>query len=944
VRNSSFCSNGIGLICAVGLASSAQAQIDPSGEWGTWHTEHFRVHAPSSYASAAVVAAREAERAYALLATELRPPRGAVDLVIADNVDFSNGYATVLPSNRVVVYLTPPSTAISSGNYDSWLRLVVTHELAHIFHLDRADGFWNVVQRVFGRAPGLFPNTYQPAWVTEGIATYYESRFSTAGRVRGSFHDQLLTGSARDDRWPAPGEATFANRVWPAGTRPYAWGSRFFEASSREFGDSTVARFVDKTSRQIIVFNVSSPMRSAGADGVDPGWERLRVQANRGGRSGEIVERGLRSEPRPRLSQDGGQLAYRRDDGRNVQQVVVLDAGSGGELAARRVNAVEGISWVGDAVFLTQLEFESPVEIRSSLYRWNPEGPLQRLTHDARSTDVFSVPGRGIGVVQLDSAVRTVRLLRRPGSDDEAIPLPVADDWGRIAVSPSGDWVGAARHSDGRWDIVIWPWGRPGDYEMVTDDAAMDADPVWTADGSELLFASERGGLPQIYAFSPESKNARRITSEVTGAREPAVAPDGTLYYSTTLGDGFALLVQRGRPAGGSESEDRAVPDAFVEAAAVPVRQSGYAPWASLRPHFWIPFFHDEKAAGLFVGALTWGTDALERTRYTALATAAPSTGRWEGLLSLLHSRWRSWSVDLAAAQTWDYGGLVLTESGNAVPVSFREHSAEIGLTNRWRRWRSGASWRIGAFVERDQLVNDGSEPLPFTPSNPTFTGGVLSAALNYSDQPALAISPENGGSIAGLYMRRWEIAGSDWSYELRGGVNGYLALPLPGFSHWVLAARATAGISGGTVPTRYAIGGVSGDAVPFAAGSTIGSGRRTFAMRGYQSGGRFTRAFVGITELRVPILLAGKAVGKLPLLVDKLATYLFWEFGGGWSEGEESAPTDLMDAGAEVVTDLGIGAGLLLRARLGAAVVLRDGLDSSQGDVRIYLALGQSF
>src|SRR5438309_4329354 len=43
----------------------------------------------------------------------------------------------------------------------------------------------------------LFPYTtlfrsYQPSWVTEGLATYYESKFTNAGRVRGSFHTQLL--------------------------------------------------------------------------------------------------------------------------------------------------------------------------------------------------------------------------------------------------------------------------------------------------------------------------------------------------------------------------------------------------------------------------------------------------------------------------------------------------------------------------------------------------------------------------------------------------------------------------------------------------------------------------------------------------------------------------------------------------------------------------------
>lgn len=943
MRNRSWCWMTVSLVVTLGAGGSVQAQIDPSGVWRTWHTEHFRVHAHASYASHAAVAAREAERAYGLLATELRPPRGVIDLVLADNVDFSNGHAAVLPSNRVVVYLAPPSTAVSSGNYDSWLRLVITHELTHIFHLDRADGFWNVVQKVFGRAPGLFPNTYQPAWVTEGIATYYESRFSTAGRVRGSFHDQLLIGSARDGKWPDPGEATFANSIWPAGTRSYAWGSRFFEATSREFGDSIITRFVDNTSRQIITFNVSSPIRSAGADGVDAGWERLRAQAGKGGSSGEIVERGLRSEPRPRVSPDGSRLAYRRDDGKSVQQLVVLDLGSGEELAVQRVNAVEGISWVDGGVLVTQLEFESPVEIRSSLYSWNPQGPWQRLTYDARSTDVFSVPGRGIGLVQLDSAARTVRLLRYPGSDDEAMPVPAADDWGRIAVSPSVDWVGAARHSDGRWDIVIWPWDRPANYEMVTNDAAMDADPVWTADGSELLFASERDGLPQIYSYSPDSKKTRRLTNEPSGAREPAIAPDGTLYYSTTLGDGFALMLQREPVVGEWETPYRAVPEPFSDAAAVPVTQSGYAPWASLRPHFWIPFFHDEKTSGLFVGALTQGVDVLERTSYRALLTVAPSTGRWEGLVSLLHTRWRAWGVDLTAGQTWDYGGRVLTESGDTVPVSFQEHSAEIGLTNRWRRWRSAAAWRIGAFVERDRLVDDSSEPVLFTP-NPVFAGGVVSVGLSKSDQPALAISPENGGSIAALYMRRWEINGPAWSYELRGSVNGYVALPLPGFAHWVLAVRATAGISGGTAPVGYAIGGESGDPITFAGGSAVGSGRRTFPMRGYQSTGPFTRAFVGMTELRVPIVLAGKSVGRLPLLLDKLATHLFWEVGGGWSGATDPERTDLMDVGAEVVTDLGIGAGLPLRTRVGAAVALKGGLGSSRGDVRFYLALGQSF
>jgi len=184
--------------------------------------------------------AREAERAYAALAGELRRPRGTIDLVLYDNVDFPNGFANVIPSNRIAVFLTPPAGEIGLARHDDWMRLVITHELTHIFHLDRADGVWGVFQHVFGRAPLLFPNTYRPGWVVEGLATYYESALTAGGRVRGAFHSQLLTAAARSGSWPVPGEANFTNARWPAAAAPYAWGSRFFAWEAATHGDTVI--------------------------------------------------------------------------------------------------------------------------------------------------------------------------------------------------------------------------------------------------------------------------------------------------------------------------------------------------------------------------------------------------------------------------------------------------------------------------------------------------------------------------------------------------------------------------------------------------------------------------------------------------------------------------------------------------------------------------------
>src|SRR2546426_247812 len=168
-----------------------EAQVDPSGQWRTLHTPHFLVHFRPADREPAQRTAREAERAWGLLAAELRPPRGMVDVTLSDDIDVSNGFTTVFPSSRITV-LAAPLPELT--DFDDWLRLVTTHELTHVFHLDRTKGWWRGLQSVFGRVPGLFPNEYQPSWVIEGLAVYYESRFTGGGRVHGGGRCPARTG------------------------------------------------------------------------------------------------------------------------------------------------------------------------------------------------------------------------------------------------------------------------------------------------------------------------------------------------------------------------------------------------------------------------------------------------------------------------------------------------------------------------------------------------------------------------------------------------------------------------------------------------------------------------------------------------------------------------------------------------------------------------------
>src|SRR5204862_1791217 len=244
------------------LATRAESQVDPSGSWRTLHTPHFRIHFRPAYREAALTQAREAERSYKLLATELHPPRGVVDITLADDIDAANGFTTVFPSNRITIYAAPPAGDHGLLFFDSWLRLVTTHELTHVFHLDRSRGLWSGLQHVFGRAPALFPNEYQPSWVIEGIATYYESRFTNAGRVRGSFHTQLLGADRAAAASRSPWNATLFTR-WADGLVPYAYGSRFFHYLAGAVSDSVVPRFAEATSAQLIPFRVGRQVTRA---------------------------------------------------------------------------------------------------------------------------------------------------------------------------------------------------------------------------------------------------------------------------------------------------------------------------------------------------------------------------------------------------------------------------------------------------------------------------------------------------------------------------------------------------------------------------------------------------------------------------------------------------------------------------------------------------------
>ncbi|HEX4574703.1 MAG TPA: hypothetical protein VH158_06185, partial [Gemmatimonadales bacterium] len=593
-------------------AAPAAAQLDPSGSWRTLHTVHFRIHFRPSYRAVALTEAREAERAYRLLATELHPPRGTVDLTLADDGDVANGLTTVFPSNRITVFLAPPAADPALQQYDSWLRLVTQHELTHVFHLDRSKSIWGLAQHVFGRAPGLFPNLYQPSWVTEGLATYYESKFTHGGRVRGSLHTQLLAADHAGTASRSPWEALLFTR-WADGLVPYAYGSRFFAHLAAIGGDSVVPRFVEATAGQFIPYRVGRQIgRAAPGHSLAADWSRgTEPPPGPGAPTAgmRVVDSALRTEPVPRVSPDGRRVAYVWDDGQGARELRVIDATTFARVAAHAVNAGVSYDWLGDTLLVAQLDFTSRWRVRSDLYRWIPGARWRRVTHDARVTE----PAAGAG--------RLVTIMLEPAANHPSVrvpPGPADATWGEVVPSPDGRWLAASRNAAGSWALVRWSADTAVAARVLVQSRGIIADPVWTAQG-ELWFVADPTGFPQVYRWD-DGTGARALTAEPLGARAPAPLPDGTLFYATLTARGWELRHAPPLPAGvrGGPSVEFPVPLPFDSAPAVSTRETGYASWPSLRPHFWLPFFRNAGPSGRFGGAVTAGTDALNRFTYAA--------------------------------------------------------------------------------------------------------------------------------------------------------------------------------------------------------------------------------------------------------------------------------------------------------------------------------------
>jgi hypothetical protein len=939
-------------VLTAGVANGPErvvAQVPPDESWQSFESSHFRVTFPEGMEALARRAGARAERAFEELSEAfIDPPEGRIELLLTDHTDTSNGLATAVPFNRIIVFAYPPMEGPNLSYFDDWMEIVITHELVHVFHLDHTGPLGSLIRSVFGRWEAgwpTFPEYDVPLWTTEGLATYYESALTNSGRLRGSYVDMVLRTAVLEKRLERLDQVTGSSPNWPAGSRAYVYGSSFLEYLSARYGEASMGEFVDASARQWVPYRINSAARDAFGLDFSDAWEdwrtdlRTRFEALADSLSdrapitlGEPITVQGWQALYPSLSPDGSRLAFMRWDGRTDAQIRLAEPDGSNDRKFVRVSTLSDFAWLPDGSLVApDIEYVDAFRLPSDLILVDPEGRERRVTRGLRLDHPTPSPD-GRTVVAVQSMGGTNRLVRVELETGEVLPLtPYLEDqhWSYPALSPDGRWIAASRWSPGAYYDVVVTDSEGRTVARITNDRAVDQAPTWSPDGRWLLWSSDRSGIPNLYAAEIDRVSGapgpvRQVTNVLGGTAYPAVSPDGRwIYFSSYHEIGWTIeripfepdawfepfpTAPGFAPGSGLQDPPPVVP---IDGEVRPYRAS-----ETLRPYYWEPTLTSSRhrlsgvggvsreVMGPALGVETGGGDLVGRHAY-GVAARLRTSGQTEGSFAYAYAGLGNPILGLSATQRHEVDGPFLLSTPSGTPtlyVAERERLLRASGTLVRRGVRGSASLSFSAshiWQDRGFLDSD-FDPSAISIFRPKRRMGEAQVGASFTTARAFPYSTSSAAGllVAVLARSRRELSLADslrgssdfdrsWK-EATGVVQAYQSIPGPGFSDHVLAARGSIGAAGGPGADafHFSVGGAQGRPERATGIELFGGSPLFFPVRGYSTGVRTGRYAWSLSgEYRFPLVNVHRGVGLWPIHMDRLSGALFFDAGNAWGD-----------------------------------------------------------
>jgi Tol biopolymer transport system component len=112
-------------------------------------------------------------------------------------------------------------------------------------------------------------------------------------------------------------------------------------------------------------------------------------------------------------------------------------------------------------------------------------------------------------------------------------------------LSPDGEWLALWAGSPHDDLLVLRRDGS--DLRQLTDDPAHDRVPLWSPDGRQILFYSDRSGKYEAWTIRPDGSSLTQVTRLQANVYQPIWSPDGK-EIAFTYGPQGAVILDLARP------------------------------------------------------------------------------------------------------------------------------------------------------------------------------------------------------------------------------------------------------------------------------------------------------------------------------------------------------------------------------------------------------------
>ncbi len=365
-------------------------------------------------------------------------------------------------------------------------------------------GRWKVEARGFGWACRLDSLEIRPS--------NHAGEATVVGFERGEDDRPRPWGTSRlDRRATGPLAARWYLASWPSGPstvqvqlRPEPSGRLLAvireRSKDRAIGDrvrQVVLAPAPLDERAVVDGPARNPGTAARFDPVDAGSSRVKV-------TGVFVARADGTEARPVALPDGFASAVHpcwSPDGRWIA-FAAFDA-SGRDPMIRVAPAGGGPSTAVAA---------------GTTPTWSRDGT--RIAYVASGRADYATDWASLG--RNDERIEAVTLSGPRAGEVEVLARGLWPSW-----SPADDRLAFVGRADANWDIYVRSADGLG-LARLTDDPALDTQPVWASDGRSVVFLSDRGNRWDLYRVPADGRGAAvRLTDHVRREDNPSLSPDG---------------------------------------------------------------------------------------------------------------------------------------------------------------------------------------------------------------------------------------------------------------------------------------------------------------------------------------------------------------------------------------------------------------------------------